>query len=97
MDHEGLPLDMVRPSGGGPDLEAIGAEMAGMLREAGQAGLDVGLGPLAGLAVRGEGPTMAFRAWGPDCFLAVVLDRMTGAGFVRRLLAETARHDHPTQ
>lgn len=93
MDYEGLPLEVVRTDAGGPDLDPIGAELATVLRDAGQAGHDLGLGPLEGLSVRDDGPTLVFRACGPDILLAAVLDRASSAAVARRALAQAARPD----
>lgn len=93
MDYDGLPLDVVRPEAAGPDLDAIGAEMAAVIREARQAAIDLGLGVLRGVTVRAGGPTMIFQACGRDYLLAAVLDRESSAAVARRALAEAARHD----
>jgi predicted regulator of Ras-like GTPase activity (Roadblock/LC7/MglB family) len=92
MDYDGLPLEVVRPVAAGPDLDAIGAEMAAVIREARQAALDLGLGVLKGVTVRAGGPTMIFQACGRDYLLAAVLDRASSAVVARRALAEAVRH-----
>lgn len=95
MDYDGLPLDVVWPDAGGPDLDAIGAEFAAVLREARQAGQDLGLGPLRGVSVRAQGPTMIFRC-GRDSLLVAVLDRAASAAAARRALAEASREEMGT-
>ena len=92
MDFDGLPLEATWTGMAGADLDAIGAEFAAVLREARQAGQDLGLGPLRGLTVRAQGPTMIFRC-GRDSLLVAVLDRSGGAAAARRALAVTARED----
>jgi predicted regulator of Ras-like GTPase activity (Roadblock/LC7/MglB family) len=87
---DGLPLEAVWTGAAGADLDAIGAEFAAVLREARQAAQDLGLGPLRGLSVRAQGPTMIFRC-GPDSLLVAVLDRSASAAAARRALAEAAR------
>lgn len=95
MDYDGLPLEVVRSGPGGIDLDAIGAEMATVLREARQAGVDLGLGPLRGVSVRAAGPTTIIRDSGREYLLVAVLDRASSAAVARRALAEAAR-DEPT-
>ena len=95
MDYDGLPLEVVRPPSGGTDLDAIGAEMATVLREARQAALDLDLGPLTGMSVRAGGPTLVFQDCGRDFLLAAVVDRASSAMVARRALAQAVR-DLPT-
>ncbi len=91
MDYDGLPLEVVRSATAGIDLDAIGAEMATVLREARQAAQDLGLGPLRGMSVRTVGPTLIFQDSGRDYLLVAVLERAASAAAARRALAEAAR------
>jgi len=90
MDFDGLPLEAVWRGTAGADLDAIGAEFAAVLREARQAGQDLGLGPLRGLSVRAQGPTMIFRC-GRDSLLVAVVVRSASAAAARRALVDAAR------
>ncbi|HEY7676483.1 MAG TPA: roadblock/LC7 domain-containing protein [Candidatus Methylomirabilis sp.] len=92
MDYDGLPLEIVR-AGAGIELDAIGAEMATILREARQAAQDLGLGPLRGVSVRAVGPTLIFQDSGREYLLVAVLDRASSAVVGRRALAEAARDE----
>ena len=94
MDYDGLTLEVLRPPAG-EDLDAIGAEMAAVLREARQAAQDLGLGPLRGVSVRADGATLIFREAEREYLLVALLDRAAGAAAARRALAEAAR-DEPT-
>lgn len=91
MDYDGLPVEILRPGSTGTDLDAIGAEMATVLREARQAAQDLGLGPLQALSVRAGGPTLIFRDSGRDYLLVAVVDRASSAVVARRTLAEAVR------
>ncbi len=91
MDYDGLPLEVVRPTPGGSELDAISAEMATVLREARQAALDLGLGPLKSVSVRAGGPTLVFQDCGRDLLLVAIVDRATSAMVARRALAEAVR------
>ncbi len=93
LDYDGLPLETARPASTDSDLEAVGAEMATVLREARQAALDLGLGPLRGMSVRAAGQTLIFRDSGRDYLLAAVLDPIASAAAARRVLAEAARDE----
>ncbi len=93
MDYDGLPLEVIRSDSTGADLDAIGAEMATVLREARQAAQDLGLGPLHGVSVRAGGPTLIFQDSGRDYLLVAVLDRACSAVVARRALAEAARDE----
>lgn len=97
MDYDGLPLEAFWPGGGGsPDLvDAIGAEFAAVLREARQAAQDLGLGPLRGVSVRAQGPSLIFRC-GRDSLLVAVVDRIASAAMARRALADAARQELPS-
>jgi predicted regulator of Ras-like GTPase activity (Roadblock/LC7/MglB family) len=92
MDYDGLTLEVLRPA---PEvgLDAIGAEMATVLREARQAAQDLGLGPLRGVSVRAVGPTLIFQDCGREYLLVAVLDRASSAVAARRALAEAARDE----
>ena len=96
MDYDGLPLDMYPPQGAGPDLEAIGAEMGGVLRETCQAAQDLGLGAFTAVSIRSDGATLAFHTWGQDCLLGVVLERTSSMGAARRLMDDIVQRDLPT-
>ena len=93
MDYDGLPVEIVRSEPEGTDLDAVGAEMASVLREARQAALELGLGRLHGLSVRGEGATLIFQDSGRDYFLVAMLDRASSAVVARRTLAAAARDE----
>jgi predicted regulator of Ras-like GTPase activity (Roadblock/LC7/MglB family) len=92
MDYDGLPLEVAR-SGAQSELDAIGAEMAAVLREARQAAQDLGLGPLRGVSVRAAGPTLIFRDSGREYLLVAVVDRASSAVVARRALAQAARDE----
>ncbi len=92
MDYDGLTLEVLRPAAE-MGLDAIGAEMATVLREARQAAQDLGLGPLRGVSVRAVGPTLIFQDSGREYLLVAVLDRASSAVVARRALAEAARDE----
>ncbi|HYB72184.1 MAG TPA: hypothetical protein VED18_02335 [Candidatus Sulfotelmatobacter sp.] len=92
MDYDGLTLEVLRPAAE-MGLDAIGAEMATVLREARQAAQDLGLGPLRGVSVRAVGPTLIFQDSGREYLLVAVLDPASSAVAARRALADAARDE----
>ena len=88
VDPDGIPVSV---SSGHGDMEALGAEMAPILRGVDQAGREFQHGPLQQFSVFAEQAVVILTTISEGYFLLLVLDRQGLAGkgrFLSRLVGE---------